>query len=109
MAKELFESRGCITSTANKVQVPTDGWSSSLFRMPMFTRADMNIHILKSEKHSDPHCTSHSVPTSLRKAKTFLEDEYLSDLSVASDQVHFFLKSQCHHSFRKNDPLHHTI
>ena len=85
---------------------PTDGWSSSLLRMPMFTRAEMNMHILKSGKHIDPHSKSHSVPTSMRKAKTFLEDEYLNGLSVASDQVHFFFKSKCHHSFRKNDPRH---
>ena len=74
--------------------------------MPMFTRAEMNMHILKSGKHIDPHSKSHSVPTSMRKAKTFLEDEYLNDLSVASDQVHFFFKAKCHHSFRKNDPPH---
>ena len=83
-----------------------DGWSSSLLRMPMFIRAEMNMHILKSGKHVDPHSKSHSVPTSMRKAKTFLEDEYLNDLSVSSDQVHFFFKSRCHHSFRKNDPPH---
>ena len=74
--------------------------------MPMFTRAEMNMHILKSGKHIDPQSKSHSVTTSMRKAKTFLEDEYLNDLSVASDQVHFFFKSKCHHSFRKNDPPH---
>ena len=72
----------------------------------MFTHAEMNMHILKSAKHIDPHSKSHSVPTSMRKAKTFLEDEYLNDLSVASDQVHFFFKCKCHHSFRKNDPPH---
>lgn len=72
----------------------------------MFTCAEMNVHILKSGKHIDRHSKSHSVPTGMRKAKTFLEDEYLNDLSVASDQVHFFFKSKCHHSFRKNDPPH---
>ena len=74
--------------------------------MPMFTLAEMNMHISKSGKHIDPHSKSHSVPTSMRKAKTFLEDEYLNDLLVASDQVHFFFKSKFHHSFRKNDPPH---
>ena len=74
--------------------------------MPKFTRAEMNMHISKSGKHIDPHSKSHSVPTRMRKAKTFLEDEYLNDLSVASDQVHSSLKSKCHHSFRKNDPPH---
>ena len=64
--------------------------------------------LLKSRKHINPHSKSHSVPTSMRKAKTFLEDEYLylNDLSVTSDQVHFFCKSKCHRSFRKNDPPH---
>ena len=79
-----------------------------LWRMSMFTRAEMNMHILKSGKHIDPHSKSHSVPTSMRKAKTFLDNEYLylNDLSVASDQVHFFFKPKCYHSFRKNYPPH---
>ena len=74
--------------------------------MPMFTGAEMNMHISKSGKHIDPHSKAHSVPTSIGKAKTFLEDEYLSDISLAIDQVHFFVRSTCHHSFRKNDPPH---
>ena len=94
-------------SPIQPIKFPTAGWSSSLLRMPMFTRAEMNMHELKSGKHIDPHSKSYSVPKSMRKAKTLLEDEYLSDLSVASDQVHFFFKSKCHHSLRRT--IHHTI
>ena len=46
------------------------------------------------------------MPTSLRKAKTFLEDEYLREKIAASDERCFYLQSKCCHSFRKNDPPH---
>ena len=59
--------------------------------MPMFIRAEMNMHILKSGKHIDKSC---SVLTSMRKAKTFLGDEYLNNLSSTSDQVHFSFKGR---------------
>ena len=84
---------------------PSDGWSGDLKRMPFFTRAEMNYHIAKSGKNIDSS-KSHSVPTSVRKATTFLNDEYLKNLSAASDNTYFYLRCQCHHSFRKNDPPH---
>jgi len=46
------------------------------------------------------------VPTTLRKAKTFLEDEYLHEVMAASYQQCFYFKDMCYHSFRKNDPPH---
>ena len=65
----------------------------------------MNEHIVRSGKNiSDKE--HHSVPTSLRKAKTFLEDEYLREIIAASDERCFYLQSKCCHSFRKNDPPH---
>ena len=53
---------------ANKpsVKYPSDGWSTSLEKMPMFTRAEMNEHIARSGK-SISDIQHHSVPTSLRK------------------------------------------
>ena len=65
----------------------------------------MNNHIAKSGKNIDSS-KSHSVPTSVRKATTFLKDEYLKNLSAASDNNYFYFRCQCHHSFRKNDPPH---
>lgn len=49
------------------VKYPTDGWSTSLERMPMFTRAEMNEHIARSGKNISD-IQNHSVPTSLRNA-----------------------------------------
>ena len=72
--------------------------------MPMFTRAEMNMHISKSGKSLDSQSKAHSVPTSMRKANTFLDDEYLKDISAAGNKVHFFFKCLCYHRFRKNDP-----
>jgi len=72
--------------------------------MPFFTRAEVNQHISKSGKNIGSK--THSVPTSVRKATTFLEDEYLKEILAASDGSYFYFKSLCHHSFRKNDPSH---
>ena len=74
--------------------------------MPFFTRAEVNEHISKSGKYNDSDISAHSVPTSVRKATTFLQDEYLKEIVAASDDSYFYFKSECHHSFKKNDPLH---
>ena len=84
------------------LKYPTDGWSTSLEKMPMFTRAEMNEHIARSGKNISD-IQNHSVPTSLRKAKTFLEDEYLREINAASDDCCFYFQAKCCHSFRKND------
>ena len=84
------------------VKHPTDGWSTSLEKMPKFTRAEMNEHIARTGK-SISDIQNHSVPTSLRKAKTFLEDECLMEINAASDDCCFYFQAKCCHSFRKND------
>jgi len=94
-----------VEKSLDRVKFPSDGWGISLEKMPMFTRADMNRHIMNSGK-SFANKDHHSVPTGLRKAKRFLDDEYLEDIECASDQRYFFFQSKCCHSFRKNDPPH---
>lgn len=71
----------------------------------MFTRAEMNSHVKKSGK-TIGNQDHHSVPTGLRKAKTFLEDEYLHEIEATCDQRHFYFRAKCCHSFRKNDAPH---
>ena len=87
------------------VSYPENGWGYSLSKMPMFTRAEMDKHVAKSGKNIG-NKNHHSVPTTLRKAKTFLEDEYLRDIVATSDQQCFYFKAKCYHSYRKNDPPH---
>ena len=65
----------------------------------------MDKHIAKSGKNIG-NKNHHSVPTTLRKAKTFLEDEYLRDIVATCDQQCFYFKAKCCHSYRKNDPPH---
>jgi hypothetical protein len=78
-------------TTDCQVTFPDDGqWSTKLERMPMFSKAEMNIHVSKTGKKLDPKKHGHSVPTSLRKAKSFLNDEYLQDIKTASDSNFFF-------------------
>ena len=63
----------------------------------------MNEHIVRSGKNIS-HVEHHFVLTSLRKAKTFLEDEYLREIATASGEHCFYFQPKCCHSFRKNDP-----
>ena len=91
-------------SGESQPKYPSDGWSTDLTKMPFFTRAEVNQHISKSGKNIGSK--THSVPTSVRKVTTFLEDEYLKEILAASDGSYFYFKSLCHHSFRKNDPPH---
>ena len=73
--------------------------------MPMFTRAELDKDIAKSGKNIG-NKNHHSVPTTLLKAKTFLEDEYLCDIVATCDQQCFYFKAKCCHGYRRNDPPH---
>ena len=95
-----------ICATQIPLSVPWDGWSADIQRMPFFFCAEMNLHISKSGKIIDPTSKAHSIPTSIRKATTFLNDEYLKSISAASDKNYFYFSSHCSHSFRKNDAPH---
>ena len=73
--------------------------------MPMFTRLQMNHHVLKSGK-AIGNVDHHTVPTGLVKARRFLDDEYLENIECTRDSKYFFFKGKCCHSFRKSDPPH---
>lgn len=90
-----------------RVRFPDDlkAWCSSLDAMPAFTRAQMDSHIKNSGKNI-ANKDNHSIPTGLRKAKTFLEDEYLEEIRCCHDQRYFYVKANCCHSFRKNEAPH---
>ena len=90
---------------ASSVKYPSEGWGKSLERMPSFTRAEMNQHIANSGKRM-ANTEHHSIPTNLRKARTFLNDEYLKDIEANSDQRYFYLRVKCYHSFKKSDAPH---
>ena len=83
----------------------SNGWGKSLERMPPFSRAEMNQHIESSGKRVG-NADYHSIPTNLRKARTFLKDEYLKDIEANSNERYFYLRAKCYHSFRKNDAPH---
>jgi len=75
-----------VTSEQN-VNFPDRGWGNRFEKMPLFTKAEMNRFIENSE-----NClwsNHHSIPTSWKKRKTFLEDEYLKDIECTSDDKHF--------------------
>ena len=77
----------------------SDGWETSLERMPSFTRAEMKQLMPNSGKRV-ANAEHHTIPN-LWRAKTFLGDEYLKDIEANSDQRYFYLKAKCYHSFKK--------
>ena len=91
-------------STANNFSFPQHGWGINFEKMPLFTKAEMDRFISNSGKRLGS--THHSVPTSWRKGKTFLEDECLKNIECTSDDKRFSFRCKCHHSFRKNDAPH---
>ena len=68
-----------VSPVTSRVKYRSDGWGKSLERMPCFTRAEMNQHVANSGKRV-ANAEHHSIPTNLKKAKTFLKDEYLKEL-----------------------------
>ena len=67
---------------------------------PFFTRPEMGKHIARSGTNIG-NKGHHYVPTPLRKAKTFLEDEYLHEIIATRDDKCFYFKAKCCHSYRK--------
>ena len=64
-----------------EVAFPTDGWSTSLSKSPLFTQVELDKHIRNSgKKHHLQNSENYSLPTGLRKAKAFLADEYLHNI-----------------------------
>ena len=87
-----------------KVNHPTSGWGNSLQKMPFFSRHKMDKFVALTGKILG--CAGKkSVPTGLKKAATFLKDEYLKEIESYSNQRYFFMRCKCYHSFRKNDSL----
>ena len=86
-------------SSSPSVKYPNDGSGNSLERMPSFARAEINQHIPNSGKKVA--CIQHhSIPTNLKKAKTFLTGQYLKDIEATSGQRHFYFRAKCYHSFK---------
>ena len=93
--EQPLQIAGCSdTMHTKKVSFPGSGWVTSLENAPMFTRAEIDEHITKCRKKIFYNSEHHSLPTGLGKAKAFLEDEYLHQITfyINSD---FVLKSTC--------------
>ena len=90
---------------APRVKYPTTGWGKALEKLPLFTKAEMKKHVENSGKRIG-NAEHHSVPTSLKRAKTFLQDEYLKEIEAADDQDYFYFKCKCYHSYKKHEAPH---
>ena len=93
------------TKEVTEINYPTTGWGRNLEKLPLFTKAEMKKHVENSGKRvgSVEH---HSVPTSLKRAKTFLQDEYLKDIEANDDENYFYFKCKCYHSYKKHEAPH---
>ena len=77
-------------------------------RYAFFSRAEIDKFVALTGKRLG--CASKkSVLTGLKKATTFLKDEYLKEIKSYNDQRYFFMRCKCYHSFRKNDPPHNVF
>ena len=74
-----------VSPVTSSVKYPSDGWGKSLERMPCFTRAKMKQHVANSGQRVT-NAEHHSIPTNLKKAKTFLKDE---EIEANSGQRYF--------------------
>ena len=73
-----------------EIKYPTTGKPlKTLEKLPLFTEAEMKKHIENSGKRMGS-VDNHSVPTSLKRAKTFLQDEYLKDIEANDDENYFY-------------------
>ena len=73
--------------------------------MPLFTKAERNEHVVNTGKRI-ANKDHHSLSINLRKAKRFLDDEYLENILWVSDNEYFFFQAKCCRSFRKNETSH---
>jgi len=103
---ETKDDNSGICATQIPLSFSSDGWSADIRRMPFFTRAEMNLHISKSGERIDPTSKAHSIPTSIRNATTFLNDEYFKSISAASDENYFYFRSHCYHSIFSGEVKH---
>lgn len=87
---------------APRVKYPTTSCGKALEKLPLFTKAEMKKHVENSGKRIG-NAEHHSVPTSLKRAKTFLQDEYLKEIEAADDQDYFYFKCKCYHSSKKHE------
>ena len=77
-------------SATSSVKYLSDDWGKLLERMPTITRAEMNQHMANSDKRV-ANSEYHSIPTNLRKVKTFLKDVNLKEIEANATTFIFIL------------------
>ena len=76
-----------------EIKYPTTGLGKTLEKLPLFTKAEMKKHIENCSGKRMGSVDNHSVPTSLKRGKTFLQDEYLKDIEANNDENYFYFVS----------------
>ena len=77
-----------------------NGWDKS----PFYMRAQIVCNIVDSRKNTKQQSP---LVTGLHKAKVFLQDECLHDMSTVHDKRYFYYYAKCFHSFQVcKDPRH---
>jgi len=86
------------------INYPMSGWGNSLQKMAFFSRAKMDKFVALTGK-SLGCADKNSVPTGLKKATTFLKDEYLENIESYSDQRYFSCVANVITPFERTIPL----
>ena len=82
------------------IPFPSSGWGKSLHNLPQVSKATIDQHVAKSGKKKV------SVPTGQRRAKQFLQENYLHEIETNSNDLYFFVKAKCFRSYKKNEQPH---
>ena len=88
-------------NNVRKVSFPVCG--TSLSKSPLFVELDKHIRNSGKKLQSNEN---YSLPTGLRKAKSFLADEYLHNIQTNCGQNYFYFRAKCFHSFKEHDEPH---
>ena len=89
--------------TKNVPKFPAQNWGT-LKKAPLSTRAERDTHIRKLWENI-PGLKHHTLTTSLRKAKTFLEENIFMKLrQTVMNAISVIV--QCFHSFKKDEDPH---
>ena len=87
-----------------EIKYPTTGWGKTLEKLPLFTKAEMKKRKENSGKRMGS-VDNHSVPTSLKRAKTFLQDEYWKDIEANDVENYFYFKCKCYHTYKNRSAM----
>ncbi|XP_070578686.1 uncharacterized protein [Ptychodera flava] len=91
-------------STSIQSCFPVTGWGTSLEKLPLFSRAQMDHYATQGGKALHRHKRGEA--TSFQRGSVFHHENYIFSLQTAVSESLFFFKSKCFHSYSKTKDPH---